>query len=521
MNVSSAKPSLERYLAAALLIGLAWPMLGSALAGFGLSFWIALLLAAAPALLAWAPLARRLPREWDGQRKSHALACAVLLAIGLLAIARMLGVAWYMGDASHPQASAFWFDPFYIGHSCYSAYWQAAELAREGVANLYDTALYTGSVDHFKLDEFMYLPQFVLLPEIGLLLGGDFYSMRAVWFGLEAAIVLGSLWALARWIGGGVGRRAWLLIPAVMLSSPILVTLQVGNFQIAAIAMSVLAMIQFERGRNISGGAMLGFAVFKLFPGLLGIYLLATRRWRAAIWTFAFSVFYTALTWLWLGSHPFEAFLHYQAPRIASGEAWAFLEIPGLEWVSALNQSIPGLALKAKILGLDGITRATMGTVAWVWTAIAVVLTLIAASRNGAMTRFERAAVWVGVLGIATMRSPFLPDHSGLIAPMMLWSLIAAATVITPRKAVVLALGWLVCTAVMPVGGIPQPEVQTRILLAAAIQAVAVGICVWPLLRKPAASRAGASARSWRNDDSAAAPAAGKDSFSTTTKVAT
>ncbi|MBW8807561.1 MAG: DUF2029 domain-containing protein [Lysobacter sp.] len=382
MNTAAAKISVERSVVAALTVALAWPMLASALAGFGLSFAVALIVAAVPFAAAWLPLARRLPKQWDGQRRSHGLASAVLLVVGVLAIARLLGVAWYMADVKHPEFSAFWFDPFYIGHSCYSAYWQAAELAREGAANLYDTALYTGSVDHIKLDEFMYLPQFVLLPEIGLLLGGDFYSMRAVWFGLEAAITMAALWSLARWIGAGVGRRAWLLIPAVMLSSPILVTLQVGNFQLAAIAMSVLAMIQFERGRNALGGAMLGFAIFKLFPGLLGIYLLVTRRWRAAIWTFVFSALYTAIAWLWLGAHPFEAFFHYQAPRIASGDAWAFLEIPGLEWVSALNQSVPGLVLKAKILGLDGMTRATMGTVAWVWTAIAVVLTMGRGARS-------------------------------------------------------------------------------------------------------------------------------------------
>lgn len=522
MNTAVGKISLERHAAAALVLALGWPMLASALAGFGLSFAIALIVAAVPFAAAWLPLARRLPAHWDGQRRKHALASVVLLVVGLLAIARTLGVAWYMADVKHPEFSAFWFDPFYIGHSCYSAYWQAAELAREGVANLYDTALYTGSVDHIKLDEFMYLPQFVLLPELGLLLGGEFYSMRAVWFGLEAAITMAALWSLARWIGAGVGRRAWLLIPAVMLSSPILVTLQVGNFQLAAIAMSVLAMIQFERGRNALGGAMLGFAIFKLFPGLLGIYLLVTKRWRAAIWTFAFSALYTAIAWLWLGAHPFEAFFHYQAPRIASGDAWAFLEIPGLEWVSALNQSVPGLVLKAKILGLDGMTRATMGTVAWVWTAIAVVLTIVAALRNASMTRLERAAVWVAVLGLATMRSPFLPDHSGLIAPMWLWSLIAAATVLTPRKTVLLVLGWLVCTAVIPVGGIELPEVHTRIVLALAIQVIALALCVWAVLRKPRALRAGAATHSWRNDDSTTAAAADDDFFSLdNTKVAT
>ncbi|ALN55895.1 membrane protein [Lysobacter enzymogenes] len=532
MNANTATPSTklsaERALAAALALGLVWPMLATVVAGVGLGaragglpFALSLALAALPLALLWHPLARRLPAQWDGRRRGHGLAFALLALAALLAIARLLGVALYMADAGQSQFSAFWFDPFYIGHSCYSAYWQAAELAREGAANLYDVALYTGSVDHFKLDEFMYLPQFVLLPELGLLLGGDFYSLRAVWFGVEAAIVLAGLWALAAYIGQGAGRRAWLLMPLVMVSSPIVVTLQVGNFQLAAISLSVLAMIQFERGRNVAGGAMLGFAIFKLFPGLLGIYLLATKRWRAAIWTFAFSVFYSLVALAWFGKAPFEAFLQYQAPRIASGDAWAFLEIPGLEWVSALNQSVPGAVLKAKALGLDGMTRTVMGAVSWVWTALAIALTLVAAARNASMTRLERAAVWVAVLGLATMRSPFLPDHSGLIAPMWLWSLIAAAALPSARNLALLALGWLACTAVMPVGGVELPELHARILLASAIQAVALGLCVWAVLRKPHALRAGAGAgrSSWSNDDSAAAAAAGKESFFLNTKV--
>ncbi|MBX9400672.1 DUF2029 domain-containing protein [Lysobacter sp. BMK333-48F3] len=493
-------PGAGRWAVAALALALPAPLLAAALAGFGLDLGLAAPLAAAALAAACLPLARRLPVQWDRSFSHRPLAALALAAMAVLAVLRLSGVALYLADAEQAQFSAFWFDPFYVGHSCYSGYWQAAELSREGAANLYDPMLYSGTMGRFKLDEYLYLPQFLLLPRLGLALGGDFYSLRALWFAIEGAIVLAGLWAAGRWIGGGVGRRIWLLIPAVMLTSPVVVTLQVGNFQLAAIALSVLAMIQFERGRNLSGGLLLGFAAIKLFPGLLGVYLLARRRWAAAAWTGAFAALYTVLAYLWLGPQPFEAFLHYQAPRIANGEAWAFLEIEGLEWVSAINQSVPGLVLKAKILGAQGMDRATMGAVAWVWTGAVVVMAIVAGLRHDAMSRLERAAVWIALLGLAVFRSPFVPDHSGLFAPIWLWSLIAAACLPSPRSAALLALGWLACTAVLPVGGVPLPEVPARIALATAVQAIAIGLCLWPVLRRPGLRSP--SARFWRADDS-------------------
>lgn len=491
----------ERGAVAAVMLAMIAPLPAAALAGAGLApawaFGVAMLAAAA----CWPWLARRLPRGYDGLRIRRPVLCGLWLVLGLAAAARLWSLAWFMADPAQAQASVYWFDPFYVGHSCFSSYWQAAELARAGVSNLYDPELYAGHAGRFKIDEFLYLPQFVLLPELALRLGADFLSLRAFWFALEGAIVLAGLWSLARWIGGGAGDRLRLLIPAVMVAAPTLITLQVGNFQLAAIALSVLAMVQFERGRNAAGGALLGLAALKLFPGLLGIYLLASRRWRAAAWTIGFSLLYTALTWAFLGAAPFHAFFDYQVPRIVSGEAWAFLEIPGLEWVSALNTSVPGLALKARFLGAEAMDRGAMGLLGWLWTLVVCALAVLTALRSPRMNRLERAAAWVALLGLASFRSPFLPDHSGLFAPLWVWALIAAAATITPRNALLLGLGWLACNVVLPVGGVPLPDVPTRIVLASVVQAIAIGLCLWPVLRRPEADRRGAGAMPYGSAD--------------------
>lgn len=125
------------------------------------------------------------------------------------------------------------------------------------------------------IDVFIYPPPFLLVSRLGLALSEDFASWRAVWFGLEGAMVAAALVAVALSIGGGVGQRALLLSLLVWLSVPLLTTLQIGNFQLVAIAGSMLAMLALERGRHELGGAVLAaLALCKIFPGILVLLLL-------------------------------------------------------------------------------------------------------------------------------------------------------------------------------------------------------------------------------------------------------
>jgi hypothetical protein len=54
--------------------------------------------------------------------------------------------------------------------------------------------------------------------------------------------------------------------------------LQIGNFQLTALSLGILAMLAFARERPVLGGLALGFATLsKIVPGVLGLWLLATR----------------------------------------------------------------------------------------------------------------------------------------------------------------------------------------------------------------------------------------------------
>jgi Glycosyltransferase family 87 len=226
------------------------------------------------------------------------------------------------------------------------------------------------------------------------------------------------------------------------IATPTMLTLQVGNFQLATIALTLIAFTLFWRDRPILGGALFGFAVFKLFPGLLGIYLIATKRWRALFWTLGFSSLYTVIAFLWLGENPFRALFEFHLPRLASGEAWAFLEIPQLAPVVAINDSVPGIVLKLKALGVPGMDMALSKHVGWVWTLIIAALTVLAARRAPKMSRHELAMTWTALLALAAFRSPFLPDHTGLFAPLWLWTLVAAGGALSGRRLLKFALLW-------------------------------------------------------------------------------
>lgn len=486
MNSNSANaPSLDRRFAAGLLSTLFAVLATTALIAFGLPAPIAIALGAVGAVFGSVALARRFPPTIDALRRERPGLALFWLLIAVAALGRTTGIALFMLDPQAQQASAFWFDRFYTGHNCMSGYWHAAELAHQKIQNLYLSENYTGAYGMFKMDEYLYLPQFLILPMLGVAAGLDFDQMRGVWFAMQGLIVLVCAIGVAKWIGGSVGRRAALLIPAVWVATPTALTLQLGNFQLSAIALSLIAFVLFWRDRPIAGGALFGFAVFKLFPGLLGIYLILTKRWRALFWTLGFSSLYTAIAFLWLGEQPFRALFEYHLPRLASGEAWAFLEIPQLAPVAAINDSVPGIVLKLKALGVPGMDMAVARQLGWVWTLAIVALTALAARRAPRMSRHELAMTWTALLALAAFRSPFLPDHTGLFAPLWLWSFVAAAGALKGGRALRMALLWLPFAAVLPFMGTALDDGIDRFVVSGISQIAAVALCVWTILRKP------------------------------------
>jgi hypothetical protein len=423
-------------------------------------------------------LARRLPRRLDELARAHRVAAVVWTVLAVAGAANLARMSYFMIDADATRASAIPGDDFYEHHNCLTAYYRAAVVDRAGAANVYEPTLYfgrdedppsVGMIGPFNVDPYEYPPPFLAAVRGALAVSNDFMTWRAAWFGLEVLLLIAALVALAAWIGGNEGLYALLLAPSVLFCAPVLLTLQVGNFQLAAIAIAVLALVAIERGRNVLGGSLLAtITVFKVFPGLLLVYLLARRRWRASLTMVVASIALLALSVVVVGFDPFRTFVTFQLPRMSNGAAFPWLQdfVPAI----AQNHSIFGIVVKLRAAGVPGMTFGVASKVAWVYSIVAVAIAWVL-GRSTERDRGAEALVWLGLLQLATLRSPFAPDVYAVIAPLWIIALLVPRVQIRGR--IVLAAAWIVLCGAVALLTISRPMGDgVRLIVDSAVQAV-------------------------------------------------
>jgi hypothetical protein len=86
----------------------------------------------------------------------------------------------------------------------------------------------------------------LVLPRSLLAITAEFDRFRIIWFVLEIVVFAGTLVVIARWIGGASGRKVLILTGLVLAAVPTAMTLQMGNLQIIAFAIAMLAMVLIE-----------------------------------------------------------------------------------------------------------------------------------------------------------------------------------------------------------------------------------------------------------------------------------
>lgn len=371
-------------------------------------------------------IAPRLPSSLSPSRVTVGAAAAVTLAGALM----LIRIAPFMADPARQDASIVR-DGFFEQHCCLTAYVRAAELAARGEPNLYDPVHYQGDRDDdprsqigvFAVDPFEYPPTFVAPMRGVIAVTDDFATLRALWFAVEALLVIGAFAALARWIGGRDGVVVGVWSPLFVGAVPAVATLQVGNFQIAVYAIVMLALVAFDRGRDAVGGVLLAVAILsKLFPGIFVLALIARRQWRALAWTAGAASVLTAAALVIVGVQPFHMFASYQLPRMADGRAFPWLE--GFVPAVAVNHSIFGIIYKLRDLGVSGMTPGVAGAVAWIYT-LALAGYVWVSARRPRPDRFTEVLWWLVVLQLGALRSPFCPDVFALIIPSWLAILLA------------------------------------------------------------------------------------------------
>ncbi|MCY0992839.1 glycosyltransferase family 87 protein [Nannocystis sp. ILAH1] len=411
----------------------------------------------------------------------------LLAALALLQFGRM---SVFMADPQQ-RWGALAEAEFLSRHSCLTSYVHGAELARRGDANIYDdrygfepetrAAELPAAIDigPLTMDTYEYPPQFLALPRVMLALTDEFMAIRALWFTLTTAVFIAVSLVLARWLGGEAERRARLLLVAVGLSPPLLITAYFGNFQPMAMGLSALAMLWIVQGHTRRGAALLAFTISaKIFPGILGVWLLASRRFAAAAWTALFAVGYAALALLLFGTRPFDDFLGYHLPRLASGETFAFLSQPR---PSMSNLGVFGIPFKARLAGWSGSEAdawALARQLAWVYTLGLFVVALVSGWRRPTPTTPHGRAVmlgeWFGLLALGALRSPFAPPEA--LIPIV-WALAFRAAAARHRREV----AWIVAAWVAIMIAIPSPS-QPAAVVALVVQAVVYTAALWLVL---------------------------------------
>lgn len=474
---------------AAALLGATRPWLGwsaAALAGAACLEWTGPLVGLTTAAIAGLVAARVFPRiAAVAPVPRGRLAGALWGVLAVVAVVQGARMSVFMADPTQ-RWGALAPTEFGARHSCLSSYVHGAALVLAD-ANIYDDRY--GSevgeapelpsvidVGPLSMDTYEYPPQFLVLPRALLALTDDFMAIRALWYLLTAAVFVGVGVALARALGGDSERRALLLLPAVWLSPHLLVTVYFGNFQVVAMALSALAMLAIFRGHTRRGAALLAFTISaKIFPGILGVYLLAARRWAAAAWTSLFAGLYAGLALLLLGSKPFVDFFAYHLPRLASGETFAWLSEPS---ASMSNLGVFGVPFKLRMVGWSGSEAdawALAQQLAWVWTLLVIGLAIRAGWRRVAPTDAPTTAAaisgWFGLLGLAALRSPFAPPEA--LIPIV-WALSLRAAAAEDRGQVRDAtLLWIAAMILIPAPG------PITAALALSLQALVYGVAVW------------------------------------------
>ncbi len=337
--------------------------------------------------------------------------------------------------------------PFFEKHNCFTCYVIAAHLAAEGTENIYlskhyrnperETPVHAVIGDTLTIDRYQYPPPFLLLPRLLSAGGHDFFAVRSCWFALSIIAFCVTAVALIVWTFGTRFGAAWWAVPVVLVAPVTLSTLQIGNVHFLIIASAMLGMLALERGHHVLGGALLGYAIVaKLFPGVLLVYLLCRRRWRSVIWTGVAMCAFTLATVVVFGPQPFAAFISYQAPRLASGDAFAFAR----EAIRPMlvNASIVGATFKIAHVGLLGglDPLSASRVVTWVYSGLLIVVLAFAALRHRKMLSFAPAEalsppvrasvvrVWLALLVLAQLRSPFLPWAYGNVAVVWLLAML-------------------------------------------------------------------------------------------------
>jgi Glycosyltransferase family 87 len=205
--------------------------------------------------------------------------------------------------------------PERIHEEDFADYYAAATIMRQG-ENPYRTSLGPvgeslglHSKNHAENDIVPETPAFLL----GLKALGALPLTRAfwTWIAINCAALIAALYLL---LGPGSGLRpmdACLMTALALMYPPLIDLFLTAQSQMLVILGLALSVRWLASGRDRAAGLMLAaLALLRGYPGLMGLYLLFTRKWRALAFMVAGGLIGTAVTATLLGSNVMLDFPH-------------------------------------------------------------------------------------------------------------------------------------------------------------------------------------------------------------------
>lgn len=486
--ISERHATYTRLSISLLLFGWLAPALIVGITGLtdSLMFACAAGLLAAGAAASWA--AGRLTGIVSAVATQHKTLAALAIVVSLAAVVQNGRLAVYEYDVEKPQYSTVPGDKFRVLHNCFTSYSEAVRYAAANEANIYKEELYRQrTIGPLQVDPYHYPPTFLVLPELLRVIDSDFFAQRRLWFGFQVVFFTVGVFGLAWWIGGAVGGLAVLVAPFLLAMPHIATTFQTGNFQSTAFPLALLGMCLITSRRIASGALMLGYAAAgKIFPGLLVLYLIATRKWRAVAAVAATGIVIALVALFLYGMDSYRMFLTYEVPRISSGSAF-----PQIDRISSihLNGAFYGLLSKLRTRGVAFLDPENSLRITSLYGLLVIALAVATAVRarhqedSTPRGRLLLVQLWLALVTLASFRSPFAGFVYAWIGAFWLIVLLAAGAATARRRALWLtmlvpfALGFYT----MPTGNVLAGTVAPPLVMwtSIALQSLTLGVSLW------------------------------------------